>query len=158
MKEILLTQGKAALVDDEDYEYLSQFKWCARKERDDLFYARRAVKGNVYYSMHRLILNAPKGMEVDHINGNGLDNQRSNLRLCTKSQNQHNSHIRQDNKSGFKGVHWVNKCKRWRAKITIHGTQIHLGHFRIPEQAALAYNKAAIKFHGEFARINQVEW
>lgn len=88
-KEIQLTQGKVTLVDDEDYEWLSQWKWCAKDGRNGNFYAFRASKNKSTY-MHRLILDTPKGKVTDHINGNGLDNRRINLRICSYRENSHN--------------------------------------------------------------------
>ena len=154
MKRIPLTQGKEALVDDCDYEYLMQWKWCARKDRDT-FYAGRS-RPNV--PMHRVIAERAgmkiDGLEVDHWNHDGLDNQLSNLRPATKSQNQSNRGPTKNNTSGYKGVDWHEG--RWRASIQVAQKRTHLGHFDDKHDAARAYNEAVVKFHKEFARLNRI--
>lgn len=152
MKEIQLTQGKVALVDDADYEWLNQFKWYALLLSDKYWYARRSKRPVVL--MHRLILNPPEGMDSDHINRNGLDNRRSNLRVCTRSQNQHNS-ISKGGKSKYKGVYLFNG--KWGARIMSNYNNTFLGCFNSEIEAAEAYNRAAIKYHGEFARLNEIK-
>lgn len=149
MKRIKLTQGKFALVDDADYEMLNKWKWCAIKSGKN-FYAQR------YHSiiMHREILQTPKGLETDHIDGNGLNNQRSNLRIATHSQNGKNRGKCNNNTSGFKGVSWNKKNKRWQANIKINGKRKYLGEFTSKELAHIAYCEACTKYHGEFANLN----
>jgi hypothetical protein len=143
MKEIPLTQGKVALVDDEDYEYLNQFKWCAHNRRNTS-YAVRALpidkneKQNTI-KMHRVIINTPKEMETDHINGNGLDNRRENLRIVTTRQNQQNLHIKKSSK--YPGVCWEAGRSRWRSTIQIAGKLHTIGRFENEEDAATAYQK-----------------
>ena len=155
MKQIPLTQNKFALVDDEDFKYLNQWKWHYHKG-----YATRAGKMVNYKReiekiyMHRLILNTPKGLETDHNNGDKLNNCRSNLRIVTKSQNKMNTGIRKDNISGFKGVYFDKYWDKWRSRIKKDGKQIHVGYFKSLPEAVLAYNEAAIKYFGEFARLN----
>lgn len=153
MKQIPLTQGAFAVVDDEDFAFLSQYSWylisrkyAARDVRDD------GTKKTVY--MHRIVASAPNGMDVDHINRNQLDNRRSNLRVCTKSQNLANRPKQTNNKSGFKGVYYHKPLKKWTAQIAVAGRSIHLGVFKDPREAAMAYNKSAAEYHGEFAHIN----
>jgi hypothetical protein len=156
MKEIKLTQGKVALVDDEDYADLSQFKWHAVKFRGShtLYAARRVFIGKKWGRtlMHRFILGLGGKDWIDHKNGDGLDNQRHNLRICTNSQNQMNQALRVDNTSGFRGI--CRSGKKWSAAIRSGGEKIHLGTFETKEVAALARDHAAIKYHGEFARLN----
>lgn len=157
-KEIPLTQGKVALVDAEDYDWLNQWKWYASKQKNGSFYAMRRIKENgkrFPVLMHRIIIKTPKNMETDHINRNGLDNRKYNLRICTNSQNQMNRGKPKNNKSGYKGVYWNKKDKRWRAEIMVNQHLNFLGNFSMKEDAALAYNKAAIKHYGEFAYQNK---
>jgi len=151
-KTIELTQGYAAIVDDEDYEMLSKHKWCVfRKPRTT--YARTWLGGkNV--SMHRLILDAPPGEQVDHINGDGLDNRRHNIRLCTIIQNSHNHKTYQTNTSGYKGVSWNKQRSKWRAMIMCDGKSVWLGYFADLLRAAQAYDAKAKELYGEFARPN----
>lgn len=157
MKEIKLTLGKIAIVDDVDFEYLNQWKWTAKKHRNT-FYARRNIQlvGGKQrgIKMHRLIMGITDSNQiVDHRDHDGLNNQRCNLRLCTLNQNQHNR-ISRKGASKFKGV-WRNG-NRWSAAIMAFGEKKRLGSFVTEIEAAKAYNNAAVIFHGEFASINQI--
>jgi hypothetical protein len=157
MKVIKLTQGKEALVDDEDFEELNQYDWFASKTRTGNFYARRHLKGSrqansKLISMHRQIL--PGHAQIDHEDGNGLNNQRSNLRPATGTQNNANKGKVKGRTSKFKGVYWYKSRGRWRTGITVHEKFIHLGYFTDETEAALAYNKAAVQHFGEFAKVN----
>lgn len=150
MKQIPLTKGKFALVDDEDFEWLNKYKWyyC-------LGYAKRAThKPKKGFLMHREILNTPPKLLTDHIDGNKLNNQRNNLRICTQAENLQNSPKRKTNKSGYKGVCWFKPQQTWKTEITHNRKQIFLGYFKTKEEAALAYNNAAIKLHNKFANLN----
>lgn len=154
MKEIQLTQGKVALVDDEDYEYLNQWKWYACKICH-VYYAIRRPKTNGKYTsvyMHREILNTPKGIQVDHEDHNGLNNQRANIRLATNSENSRNRKLI---KGKYKGVYHSGK-KTWRAYITVNKKPVCLGIFRSEKDAAVAYNKEAKKHYAEFACLNAI--
>lgn len=154
-KEIQLSRGKVAIVDDEVYESLARHKWHC----DSIGYAARKVwKGFKCETvrMHRALVDAPDGMVVDHINGNKLDNRRSNLRVCTRAQNLMNRGKQRNNTSGFKGVSYHKQCSKWMAFIKLNKRFINLGLFDTPEAAALAYNEAAKKYHGEFAKLNEV--
>ena len=159
MKEIQLTKGKVALVDDEDFEYLNQFKWQANKIRNT-FYANRNFRiyknkqGKIY--MHRLILKAKKEYVIDHIDGDTLNNQKKNLRICTHSENMRNSKIPINNTSGYKGVSYIKRDKKWEAYITFNNKLLNLGTFTDPINAAKAYNAAAVKYHGKFAKLNVI--
>lgn len=162
MKEIPLTQGEVALVDDEDYVYLSQFKWFVRKKKNEnTCYAGRCVRINGRIKqvlMHREILNTPKGVLVDHKDHNGLNNQRDNIRNCDYGQNSSNRVTA--SKTGYLGVSYYDKkrkkTKPYRATIYHNGKNRHLGTFRTPEEAAIAYNNAASLYHGEFAHLNVI--
>ncbi len=154
-KSIPLTQGKIALVDDEDFEWLMQWKWFYH----DGYAATNSGKwpNRKGAKMHRLIMNTPSGMETDHINCDKLDNRRSNLRICDGTQNQANTNLRNLNTSGYKGVSRHNnrgKPGKWRAQIAIRGKKIHIGLFENLEDAARAYDETAIKYYGEFAKTN----
>lgn len=157
MKEIKLTQGYVALVDDEDYEYLNQWKWYAN-QRGKYYYARRTLRNEQnkfsWITMHRLIMNPPKGMDVDHINHNTLDNRKCNLRVCTRSQNCRNT--TPCGKSKYLGVYFsYYKDKSYiHSDILINGKKKHLGSFKTEEDAALAYNKTALELYGEYANLN----
>jgi len=155
-KEIPLTQGKTAIVDDDMYEYLNQWKWCAHKHRST-FYAVRGVKLRPFQKiikMHRLILNDPIGLLIDHQDGNGLNNTRENLRICTNVENLRNRGRQTNNKSGFKGVSWNKNKQKYHARIKAQGKYVHIGYYDNPIDAAKAYDEAAMKYFWEFARTN----
>lgn len=155
MKEIKLTKGKVTVVDDYDFEWLNQWKWYAR-ENGNTFYAQRR-KGNGTEKMHRLILGlVTKDQIADHKDGNGLNNQRTNLRAVTLSQNASNRRSKLNGTSKYLGVNWHKKEKRWNASIRKNGKLVCLGGFSKEEDAALAYNTGALKLHGEFANLNKV--
>jgi hypothetical protein len=107
--------------------------------------------------MHRVITNAQTGMSVDHINGNKLDNRRANLRLCNSSENSRNRSLASINTSGYKGVTWHKQTQKWQAQIEVNGRNIHLGLHQSVILAAIAYNNAALKYFGEFAKLNAIE-
>ncbi|MFA5445042.1 MAG: AP2 domain-containing protein [Bacteroidales bacterium] len=158
MKEIKLTQGKVALVDDEDFEELNQFKWYACK-RKNTFYAARDIqyKGNRHcILMHRKIMKTPNGLEVDHKDGNGCNCQKENMRNCAHGQNQMNRGPQRTNTSGYKGVSWSKAGGKWVTYIQVNGKSKNLGYHDFIEDAARAYNEAAIKFHGKFAYLNAI--
>ena len=161
MKEIILTQGKVALVDDEDFDFINQFKWYAAKQNPiNNWYAFRLVYINnkpANIMMHREIIKTPDGMETDHINHNGLDNRRCNLRVCTNYQNQANRKKRMtQSTSKYKGVSWKKSEGRWIANIRINGVNKYLGSYKNEKEAALAYNKALNNSFGDFALLNDV--
>lgn len=139
MKEIILTQGKVALVDDDDFERIRHFHWYARKTRNKFYAAykvKKQGKSTTFY-MHREIMNYPEGMHIDHIDGNGLNNQRSNLRICTCQENQRNRHGAQSNsKSGVKGVSWHKTSGKWRAVIKVNGKHKQIGEYKTISEAS----------------------
>lgn len=167
MKEIPLTQGQVALVDDEDYEELSKYKWQVRAtRRAGVFYAVRTVtrKGRSAQSiyMHRQIMGATKGQDVDHRNGNGLDNRRENMRLCSRAQNIQNKRKIVACSSQYKGVSFYRRRRCWEAYINRpnesgNGKRERLGYFKAELDAAKAYNSAAREMFGEFALLNDIE-
>jgi hypothetical protein len=156
MREIRLSKGEIAIVDDVDFERVSSYAWFYHPAG----YALRTYREDGVTKterMHRFILDAPKGYDVDHINGNGLDNRRSNIRLATRSQNNYNKGLQLNNTSGYKGVYWVPKKKRWRVVIHVNKKRINIGTFKEKVEAAKAYNKAALMYHGEFAKLNEIK-
>jgi len=150
MKKIPLTQGKFALVDDEDFEYLSQWKWCANKSHNTFYVITNIYKNGKWTidMMHRLLLD---GKQIDHKDGNGLNNQKKNLRACTHQQNQANRRPTKGT-SKYKGVCCRNK--KWQSYIRIDGKRIHLGYFDSEIDAAMSYDRAALQYFGDFARTN----
>lgn len=150
MARIELTQGQTALVDDEDYEYVSQWKWHARRDGNTFYAVRRPYKGGkqqkIVY-MHKIVAQrlGIKGI-ADHINGNGVDNRRSNLRQATNKQNIENQRLQRCNKSGHRGVCWFKRDSKWQASIKHNGRNIHLGRFDSIEDAVSARRKAEKKY------------
>lgn len=157
-KYIRLTKGKQARVDDENYERLNQHNWYCNKG-----YAVRHISNpnpepgkprQVSVLMHREIMNAPKGVDVDHKNRNKLDNREENLRFVQGGGNEQNKDKIKSNTSGYKGVVFHKRAGKWQAQIMIGSKSIYLGLFNAKEQAAKAYDEAAVKYHGEFAVLN----
>jgi hypothetical protein len=157
VRTIELTQGQVALVDDEDYDWLvAMGSWYAHRSRNT-FYAKRR-SGQPKLRMHRVIMGVTDpATKVDHEDCNGLNNQRSNLRVATTVQNARNRGKTSANTSGYKGVTWVKNDRRWKAQIMVAGKQIFLGNYTDPASAAAAYDAASIKLHGEFAKPNKGE-
>lgn len=157
--EVKLTRGLVTIIDAEDFEFVSQWKWFAsrggntdyahRKQRIDGTHKQKTI------SLHRAIISAPDGMHVDHINHNGLDNRRENLRLCTPAENRWNSKRQKGSSSDFKGVGKFNdgRAKSWAATIGA-GNKIYRRCFATELEAALWYDEMAKELHGEFAKLN----
>lgn len=155
VRTISLSQGYVALVDESAACLVEGRPWHIEKKKGGLLYAISRHKRAIVW-MHRLILGVPDGVLVDHRDGNGLNNRRSNLRPATKTQNAQNSRPSLGFTSRFKGVGWYRGRNRscWRARIRVDGTQIHLGIFDSEEEAARCYDAAALRLFGEFARLN----
>jgi hypothetical protein len=151
MKTVELSKGYATLVDDADFEAVSEHSWHVLIPRSGTPYAVGYVNG-VRERLHRWLMKAPKGVEVDHENTDGLDNQRGNLRLATSSQNQHNKRAYRTNTSGYKGVSLDRRNGRWYAKLAVNGVQHNLGLHDTPEEANRVVCEARARFHGTFAR------
>ena len=163
-RRVSLTRGQYMIVEAEDYDRISQFSCHAQwRSTNKCFYAMSSDAMRVIYnkrgsySVAALMLGLPPGTLVDHINGNGLDNRRCNLRPATRSQNGMNQPKHKNNTSGYKGVSWYPKTKRWKVQIGVNRRVIHLG-FRVDiKEAARLYDKAAKKYFGKFARTNAME-
>jgi len=159
MIQIPLTQGKVAIIDEADYSIVNKYKWhymkCGREGKYGYASAVTGYKNGHARSekMHRLICGAEPQQYVDHINGNCLDNRRSNLRICSIAENARNQHSRRGI-SKFKGVTWRRDINIWQARIRINYECIHLGFYKDESEAAKAYDKAAMLYFGEFANIN----
>ncbi len=151
---IQMTRGYVATIDAADAHLAEGWNWSAVPNGKTVYAQRCArVDGRQKkYGLHRIITSAPDGVQVDHINGDGLDNRRANLRLATHAENSRNVRRPSNNKSGFKGVYKNAKTGRWAAMITGGGQRQYLGQFDTPEEAHSAYCKAAAFHHGEFAR------
>lgn len=160
MKKIPLTKNKVAIVDDEDFEWLSKYKWRAEKKAQT-FYAVRSSKvinhKRISIKMHRLILKIEdRKIKCDHINRNGLDNQKHNLRIATSSQNNSNRMSRPGSTSKYLGVCWNKSRRKWQANISKNGRTFYLGLYDLEIDAAKKYNEMAPKIHGEFANLNKI--
>jgi hypothetical protein len=158
VKKIPLTQGKFAIVDAKNFDWLNQWKWYAHFNGWN-WYAMRGVWENgkrTAILMHRSILGLElgDGKQIDHINNNSLDNREDNLRLCTTQQNARNQKRHKKATSKYKGVYWYKNYKKWGANICINNKNINLGYFENEFDAAAAYDLAALKYFGEFAKTN----
>jgi hypothetical protein len=162
-----LTSGLFTIVDDEDFEHLSTFRWTPNKGRCGVFYAATAVKrvkdGRKYQAtveMQRYLLDPnrelPRSVKVDHINGQVLDNRRSNLRLVNDSARNINRRTFKTNKSGYRGVSYAKEVRKWLAQIKLNKKAISIGYYFTQEEAAIAYNAKAIELHGEYACLNVI--
>lgn len=151
-----LTRGKTAMIDAADVPLVDGVLWVCRATRHN-FYAVRLVQDGLkrrLICMHRLIMNAPPHMLVDHINADSLDNRRSNLRLATNTENTRNQRRSIRNTSGLKGVSWHKNNRKWGASIKVNGRKKYLGSFDRPEDAHRAYREAAALYHGDYARAD----
>lgn len=153
MKIIFGKYNEEIMVDDDVYEWASKVKW---------YVYNKYVLDRKFRKLHRLILGlSDRNKHVDHISGDTLDNRRENLRICTRSQNNKNTSKRKSFlgrgiSSIFKGVYWCNTRKKWVSRIYVDNKQIYMGFYDREEDAAIAYNRAAVKYHGEFAKLNEI--
>lgn len=163
-KEIIMARGITTIVDDEDYEWAKDYTWWSNVKR--FYVMTRKHKKDKWLYLHRMIMEKTHGdigkSHVDHISGNVLDNRRCNLRLCTRTQNMQNmGKFTTDTHSKYKGVCYLvstqKRRKRWLAYIEVNKKRKYLGYFMTEEEAALAYNQAAVEYYGEFARLNEIK-
>jgi hypothetical protein len=156
-RKIYLDEGKWTILDPNDYYRFGRFKWCIGGGNGKLYAIRGQRIGAddlKIVRLHRLIMNAPDGLLVDHRNGDGLDNRRANLRLATRAQNQYNKRKRKNATSRFRGVYFHKEHRKWAACLIVAGKKIWLGYFDSEIEAAKAYDEAAKKYRGEFACPN----
>jgi hypothetical protein len=159
MREIQLTQGYVALIDDEDYDMVNFFSWHVMKRKTNIYVGTQACvlnKKNIMITLHWLLIrNVPKGYEIDHIDGNALNNQKSNLRVVTHTQNMKNARKSSGCvTSKYKGVFKPNGVNSYKVLITVDKKVIYLGYYKDELEAAKVYNEAALKYFGEYAKIN----
>lgn len=150
MKEIRLTQDRVAIVDDDLHDWLNQWKWYYKQGyacRNEYVPIHRTIR------MHVVINQTPDGYSTDHMNGNKLDNRRNNLRTVNHHQNGLNRGLQINNTSGFKGVYWHKRDRKWRAQVRINGKKTYIGAYADKQDAALAIEAAIKKHHGEYGRI-----
>lgn len=156
-KEIIIGNRRygqqVCLVDEEDFEHLSKFKWHLL-QNSKTFYANTIIDGKTV-KMHRLIMNAKTGEFIDHRDHNGINNCRSNLRICTRSQNSMNG-TRSTNRHGYKGIYYKKSHRRFVATVKVNGKTKYFGGYKTAREAAISYNENAVKYYGEFASLNKV--
>lgn len=152
MKTVNLTRGKVTFIDDEDYELISKYRWYAILARGHWYASAHIESWSSLNGMHRLIMSPKDNEVIDHVNGNGLDNQRSNLRICSHRQNIVNSKKRSGTSSEFKGVTW--HCGKWQASIQTNRKSFYLGRYSDENEAAMAYDVKAVELFGNFAATN----
>ena len=155
-KTVPLSGGKVALIDEDDFGIVSPYKWYLT-EKGYAGSTKVVDRKTLNLRMHRMIMGLCKGdkREVDHINGNKLDNRRQNLRICTRRENNFNMPLQSSNKSGYKGVHQHKRDGKWEAMISVGGKRYWLGRFNTAEEAYAKYCEAAPRLHGEFANLGK---
>lgn len=149
------------MIDTEDYDRIKNYRWHIQyvKHTNNFYVSSLIKKNNKWknYQLHRLLLNlTDPELQIDHKFGKTLDNRKSELRICNHSENVRNQKIHKNNKSGFKGVSLYKLNNKWKAQINYNGKKIALGYYKTTNEAALAYNEAAKKYHGEFAMLNKI--
>lgn len=148
-----------AIIDKDFHDEFKKYSWFVQpmvKQNNKKFYVRTNNKEfrSGYIFLHRLVIGAKSGEEVDHINGDTLDNRRENLRICTRKENARNREIPSNNSSGLKGVSYCKRTRRFRAYIRHNRIQRHLGYFSTAREAGAAYDRAALKLFKNFAKVN----
>lgn len=160
MIKLTASSGETFIIDREDYDKIKDLKWTSyssyRKSKKYLRSHTFKNGVNKTHLLHRIVTDAPKGMEVDHINGDTFDNRKANLRVCTHAENVRNSKPNNRNTSGYKGVRFYKRNKKWGAAIRSNEKRLFLGLHSTKEDAARAYNLAAIKYFGDYAWLNKV--
>lgn len=153
---ITLTKGYEAVIDAADVHLVDGVNWYANTDGNTVYAQRGAYANGAQKTtrLHRVLMGVNDELLVDHIDGDGLNNRRSNLRLATREQNNRNQRLVKRNSSGFKGVSWDKKERKWLAQIRVDGRSRNLGRYKTPEQAHAAYCAASLKIYGEFARHN----
>lgn len=147
---------KIILIDESDYHVIKEYNWCISKSEKNRLYVTSSVwKGNKLY-LHRVIAGAKRHEIIDHKNGDPLDNRRDNLRVCSQAMNCHNQGLRSNSSTGFKGVHFYKSRQKFVAEITVNYKRISLGYFDNVNDAAYAYNTAAMQYFGDFAKLNVI--
>lgn len=153
MRGLPLSQGCVAFVDDRDFERASAFKWSLKRSGKNLYAHRRLGTSSI--TLHRFLVGLPPGVgKIDHWDGDGLNNQRDNIRVCSPTQNMRNRRPNDNHSSKYKGVGWRKSLGKWYASIRVNGRLIHLGFFRRETSAARAYDAAARKYFDKFCRLN----
>lgn len=158
MADVTLSTGQVAIVDEADLERLRPYRWHGEQWRSDGSWYAATYHRHGRITMHRLLLDARPGEIIDHINGNGLDNRRSNLRLCSHDQNMHNVHQPSRSKHGYFGVKFDARCGKWIAGIKANNRTRYLGAYDSPEQAAAAYDGASRALFGPNSTLNFRRW
>jgi hypothetical protein len=150
-----LTKGYEAIIDAADVPLVEGFNWCSHVKPRAVYAVRTDFSGPAQRTvrLHRTIMGEPDGFEVDHRDGDGLNNRRTNLRIATSSQNKHNQRLNTRNSSGFKGVSWFTRLRKWQARIAVNGKAVYLGSYRCSTAAHFAYAKASRELHGEYGRF-----
>ena len=159
MRYITASSNFTYIIDDEDYNKVSKLNWFTLDKNSKYKYAAAKNKPIDYTRnilLHRLVMNAKKGEVVDHINGNVFDNRKNNLRICTRGQNIMNQRLRSNNSSGYKGVYFDKRLRKWCVRIQTNGIRKYFGFFDNLVNAARCYNKNAKRLHGEFAKLNTI--
>lgn len=149
---ITLTKGHVAVIDASFSPYVDQWNWTAMDGKGGVYAFRKVNKKNIF--LHRVVAGDPVGLEVDHIDGDTLNNRKQNLRAATKSQNSQNVSKHFDGKAKYKGVSWGKSNSKWQAQIKANGVRHHLGYFLTQEDAKAAYDAASARLHGDFGKVS----